>query len=109
VARVHYRDGLNVNNLVGASGTFNPSTDQSGKQWRLMPFFLTYTTPELFGVKDFLTLSGGWINAYDIFAQQPESEFFRNMRSSARRGLARKLLAVIGTCRVGRIHEDQTC
>jgi hypothetical protein len=48
-AGVRYRDGLNVNNFVGASSTFNPSTYQSGKQWRLMPFFLTYTTPELFG------------------------------------------------------------
>jgi porin len=78
VVGVRYRDGVNINNFVGASITFNPSTYQSGNQWRLMPFFLTYTIPELFGVKDFLTLSGGWVNPYDIFAQQRGSKFFRN-------------------------------
>jgi len=43
-----------------------------------MSFYLTYTTPELFGVKEFLTVSGGWENPYDIFAQQAESKLFRN-------------------------------
>jgi porin len=42
----------------------------------ILPHF--YTTPELFGVKEFLTLSGGWENPYDIFAQQAESKLFRN-------------------------------
>jgi porin len=88
VAGVRYRDGLNVNNFVGASSIFNPSTYQSGKQWRLMPFFLTYTTPELFGVEDFLTLSGGWANPYDIFAQQRESKFFRNNAIISSKGIS---------------------
>ena len=43
------------------------------------PSILTYTTPQLFGIKEFLTVSGGWQNAnHDIFAEQPESKFFRN-------------------------------
>jgi porin len=88
VAGVRYRDGLNVNNFVGASTTFNPSTYQSGKQWRLMPFYLTYTTPELFGVKEFLTLSGGWENPYDIFAQQAESKLFRNNAIISSKGIS---------------------
>jgi porin len=85
---VRYRDGLNVNNFVGASSTFNPSTYQSGKQWRLTPLFLTYTIPELFGVKDFLTLSDGWVNPYDNFAQQPESKFFRNNAIISSKGIS---------------------
>jgi len=81
-------DGLNVNNFVGASTTFNPSTYQSGKQWRLMPFYLIFTTPELFGVKQLLTLSGGWVNPYDIFAQQAESKLFRNNAIISSKGSA---------------------
>jgi hypothetical protein len=60
-AEVRWRDGLNPNLYVGASPNFQPSHFRSGKQWRLMYFGLTCTTPELFGVKEFLTLTGGWI------------------------------------------------
>lgn len=77
-AGVRWRDGQNINKYAGASPSFNPSVYQGGKQWRLMPFYLTYKTPELFGIKDFLTLSGGWQNPYDFFLQQPGSKFFRN-------------------------------
>jgi carbohydrate-selective porin OprB len=56
---VRWRDGLNPNLRVGASGNFQPSHFQSGKQWRLMTFGLTYATPELFGIEEFLTLAGG--------------------------------------------------
>ncbi len=87
-AAVRYRDGTSVNNYVGASSTFNPSTYQSGKQWRLMPFYLTYTTPELFGVKKFLTLSGGWQDPYEIFAQQPDAKFFRNNAIISSKGIS---------------------
>lgn len=87
-ASVRYRDGFNVNEYVGASSTFNPSTYQSGKQWRLMPFYLTYTTPELFGVKNLLTLSGGWQDPYEIFAQQPDSKFFRNNAIISSKGIS---------------------
>lgn len=87
-AGVRYRDGSNVNAYVGASSTFNPSTYQSGKQWRVMPFYLTYTTPELFGVKNFLTLSGGWQNPYDHFAQQAEAKLFRNNAIVSSKGIS---------------------
>jgi carbohydrate-selective porin OprB len=87
-ASVRYRDGSSVNEYVGASSTFNPSTYQSGKQWRLMPFYLTYTTPELFGVKNLLTISGGWQDPYEIFAQQPDSKFFRNNAIISSKGIS---------------------
>ncbi len=75
---VRYRDGRSANAYVGASSTFSPSRYQTGQQMRLMPFYVTYTTPELFGVKKLLTLSGGWQNAYMFFADQPESKLFTN-------------------------------
>jgi len=37
---------------------------------------LTYTTLELFGIKEFLTLSGDWQNPTDIFINQPLNKFF---------------------------------
>jgi carbohydrate-selective porin OprB len=73
---VRWRDGRSPNTYAGASGSFNPSKYQSGQQWRLMPFYLTYVTPELFGVKELLTISGGWQNAYDFFGDQPNSKLF---------------------------------
>ena len=84
---VRYRDGRNPNNYVGASSTFNPSRYQSGQQWRLMPFYFTYTTPELLGVPHFLTISGGWQNAYDFFAVQPDSKLFSNNAIGTTKGL----------------------
>lgn len=84
---VRYRDGRAPNPYVGAGSTFNPSRYQSGQHWRLMPFFLTYVTPELFGVKDFLTISGGWQNAYTIFADQPESKLFTNNAIGTTKGI----------------------
>ena len=76
--RVRWRDGLNPNLRVGASGNFQPSHFQSGKQWRLMTFGLSYTTPELFGIKEFLTLTGGWIQPQKDFIDQPLSKLFVN-------------------------------
>lgn len=84
---VRYRDGRNPNNYVGASSTFQPSRYQSGLQWRLMPFFVTYTTPQLFGVKDLLTISGGWQNAYEFFADQPDSKLFTNNSIATTKGI----------------------
>ncbi len=78
VGGVRLRDGTDVNKYVGASPSFNPSSYQSGKQWRLMPFYLSYTTPELFGVRNFLTISGGWQNPYEFFARQEDAKLFRN-------------------------------
>ena len=77
-AEVRWRDGENVGKYAGTLGVFNPSTFQGQKQWRFLKAYLTYTTPELFGVKDFLTLSGGWQPPSDFFIIQPESSFFVN-------------------------------
>jgi len=85
---VRWRDGDGVNKWVGASGTFGPSTFQSGKQWRFQNAYLSYTTPELFGIKKFLTISGGWQNPADIFIKQPESKFFVNNTFTSARGIS---------------------
>ena len=78
VGGVRLRDGTDVNKYVGASPAFNPSSYQSGKQWRLMPFYLSYTTPRLFGIRNLLTVSGGWQNPYEFFARQEDAKLFRN-------------------------------
>jgi porin len=76
---VRWRDGTDPNKYVGASPFFNPSIYQAGKQWRLMPFYATWESRDLlFGVKDFLTISGGWQNPMFLFAVQPDSKFFTN-------------------------------
>ncbi len=78
VGGVRWRDGENINDFVGASPAFNPSSYQGGKAWRLLPFYLSYTTPELLGVKNLLTISGGWQNPYEFFARQEDAKLFRN-------------------------------
>lgn len=84
---VRYRDGDGVNKYTGASNTFAPSTFQGGKQWRFQNAYATYTTPKLFGVKEFFTLSLGWQNPADIFIKQPESKFFVNNTFTSARGI----------------------
>lgn len=75
---VRWRDGLDPNEYVGASPIFNPSHFQAGKQWRLMPQFLTWKSGNLLGPQDLLTISGGWQNPMLHFAVQPDSKFFMN-------------------------------
>jgi porin len=76
-ASVRWRDGVLINPFVGTTSLFSPVSFRSGHGWRVFPFYLTYTTPEPFGIKELLTLSGGWQNPYDdIFAYQPESKFY---------------------------------
>mgnify|MGYP001197131273 FL=1 len=84
---VRYRDGRGPNAYAGASPTFAPSRYQSGQNWRLMPFFFTYMTPELFGIRHLLTLSGGWQNAYTFFADQPDSKLFTNNAIGTTKGI----------------------
>jgi porin len=84
---VRYRGGAGVNKWVGASSQFAPSTFQGGRLWRFQQVYLTYTTPELFGVKEFLTLSGGWQNPTDIFINQPLNKFFINNTFTSNRGI----------------------
>ncbi len=86
--QVRWRDGDGVNRYVGA-GMFDPSGLQAPglSGWRLLSFYLTYVTPELFGAKNFLTLSGGWQNPADFFLTQPDSKLFLNNTLSVSRGI----------------------
>lgn len=84
---LRYRGGAGVNKWVGAGGNFSPSAFQSGRLWRFQNAYATYTTPELFGVKKLLTVSGGWQNPADHFIQQPLNKFFLNYTFNSGRGL----------------------
>lgn len=88
---VRWRDGDNPNYYVGASPAFNPSAYQVGKQWRLMPFYLTWESRDLLPVPDMLTISGGWQNPYYFFAQQPESKLFVNNAIFQTKGIGANL------------------
>ena len=85
---VRYRGGAGINKYSGASGTFAPTAFQSGRLWRFLSVYATYTTPELFGAKEFLTISGGWQNPSDFFLVQPESKFFLNNAISTTKGIS---------------------
>lgn len=85
---VRYRGGAGVNKWVGASSNFAPSTFQGGRLWRFGNAYLTYTTPELFGIKKLLTLSAGWQNPTDIFINQPLSKFFLNNTFTSGKGIS---------------------
>jgi len=84
---VRWREGQDPNNFVGARRSFQPSHIDGGRHFRLRPFYLTYVTPELFGVTNLLTISGGWQNPYDIFLQQPISKLFVNRAIYTDKGL----------------------
>lgn len=84
---VRWRDGLNPNLRAGAFRVFQPSDYQGGKQWRLSNFGSTYTTPELFGAKEFLSLTGGWLQPQKFFVQQPLSKLFVNNAVNSAKGL----------------------
>ncbi|MEO6054548.1 MAG: carbohydrate porin [Chthoniobacterales bacterium] len=83
---LRYRGGAGVNQWVG-SNNFQPSTFQGGRLWRFLNAYLTYTTPELFGIKDFLTLSGGWQDPTDLFLNQPQSKLFLNNSITSSKGI----------------------
>lgn len=87
-AKARWRDGRNPNYYVGANPAFGPSDIQSGQQWRFDYVYLNYTTPKMFGIKDFLTISGGWQNPYDFFLDVPLENLFVNNTFSGTRGLA---------------------
>ncbi len=70
--------GAFPNETVEASSLFNPSRYAGGAGWRLMNFGLTYTTPELFGARDFLTLTAGWLQPQKEFIEQPLARLFAN-------------------------------
>ena len=89
-ASTRWRDGTLINPFAGTTSLFSPVDYRSGHGWRIMPIFLTYTTPELFGIKELLTISGGWQNPYDdIFAYLPASKSgFRNNGIVANKGIS---------------------
>jgi len=66
------------NTMVEASRPFNPSRYAGGVGWRLLNFGLTYETPEMFGVKDFLTVTGGWLQPQREFIEQSQARLFVN-------------------------------
>jgi len=86
---VRYRGGSGVNQYIGTgnTGQFAPSTFQGGRLWRFQNAYATYTTPEAFGIKEFLTISGGWQNPTDIFVNQPLNKFFINNTFTSNRGI----------------------
>ena len=77
----------NPNNIVLASPLFNPSRYAGGVGWRLMSFGLGYTTPELFGVEDFLSASAGWLQPQREFLEQPLARLFVNNAMASSEGL----------------------
>ncbi|MBU3665051.1 MAG: carbohydrate porin [Chthoniobacterales bacterium] len=77
----------NPNNYVQASSMFNPSHFQSGTGWRLLTFGLKYVTPELFGAKEFLTITGGWVRPQKEFIDQPISKIFVNNAIESAKGI----------------------
>lgn len=89
-AGVRWRDqraDSNPNNFVEASSLFQPSNNQSGTEWRLLTFGLQYVTPELFGIKELLTLRGGWIQPQKEFIDQPLSKLFINNAIESAKGV----------------------
>ena len=81
------RSNSNPNTFVLASSLFQPSNNQSGTQWRLLTFGLEYETPELFGIKEFLTLRGGWLRPQKEFIDQPLSKLFVNNAVESAKGV----------------------
>lgn len=82
-----WRDGRNVNTLVGASPAFNPSALQVGQGWRLLPVYAQWESRDLLPVKNMITLAGGWMNPYYFFIQQPASQLFVNNALFQTKGL----------------------
>lgn len=81
------RSNSNPNTFVQASSLFQPSNNQSGTQWRLLTFGLEYQTPELFGIEEFLTLRGGWLQPQKEFIDQPLSKLFVNNSVESAKGI----------------------
>lgn len=81
------RTASNPNTFVEATPMFNPGRYQSGTQWRLTHFGVRYASPELFGVKEFLTVKGGWLQPQKDFIVQPMSLLFVNNAIGSSKGL----------------------
>jgi porin len=77
----------NPNTYVEADRLFNPSRYTGGTGWRLMNFGLRYTVPEIFGVEEGLTVTGGWIQPQKEFITQPLARIFANNAMASAQGL----------------------
>lgn len=85
---VRWREATySINRYAGTDGTFRPSAYTGGAGWRLRKFYATYTTPELLGVKNLVTISGGWQVPTDLFLVQPESKLFVNHSIRTAKGI----------------------
>ncbi len=76
-----------INQYAGTDSTFRPSAYTGGAGWRLRKFYATYTTPEFLGVKNLVTVSGGWQVPTDLFLVQPESKLFVNQSIRTAKGI----------------------
>lgn len=76
-----------INKYSGTDSTFRPDAYTGGAGWRLRKFYATYTTPELFGIENFATISGGWQVPTDLFLVQPESKLFTNQSIRTAKGI----------------------
>jgi len=88
---VRWRDpraASNPNTFVEGNPMFNPGRYQSGTQWRLTHFGLGYVSGEVFGIKSFLTLKGGWLQPQKDFIVQPLSLLFVNNAIGSSKGLS---------------------
>lgn len=81
------RSASNPNTFVEANPMFNPGRYQSGTQWRLTHFGLGYVSGEVFGIKSFLSLKGGWLQPQKDFIVQPLSLLFVNNAIGSSKGL----------------------
>lgn len=77
----------NPNGMIAGSTMFNPTFMWSGVGWRMLSFGAQYTTPELFGAKEFLTLRGGWLRPQKEFIDQPLSKLFLNNAINSSKGV----------------------
>lgn len=85
---VRWREATySINQYSGTDSTFRPSAYTGGAGWRFRKAYATYTTPGLFGIKDFLTVSGGWQVPTDLFLVQPESKLFVNQSIRTAKGI----------------------
>lgn len=85
---VRWREATySVNQYSGTDSTFRPSANTGGAGWRFRKAYATYSTPELFGISKFLTISGGWQVPTDLFLVQPDSKLFVNQSIRTAKGI----------------------
>ncbi len=85
---VRWREATySINQYSGTDSTFRPSAYTGGAGWRFRKAYATYTTPELFGIKNLITVSGGWQVPTDLFLVQPESKLFVNQSIRTAKGI----------------------